>query len=313
MRPRIGEQRARQPRARAVEALAREIEDVGLARQAARGGKETVALRLRGRGGACSRREGRSVVTVMSRSARTGTARSAAAVGVGARQSATRSISVQSVSWPTAEISGMALAATARATISSLKPQRSSRLPPPRATIIRSGRGIAAADASALKPAMAAATSARAGLALHPHRPHQHVAGKAVAEAMQDVADHRAGRRGDHADDARQIGQRPLARVGEQALGGEHLLALLEQRHQRADAGRLQLVDDDLVFRLAGIGGDAAGERSTSSPASGLNLRRAKVLRQITASMRGVLVLQREIAVARAMRALDSRRSRRAA
>ena len=38
---------------------------------------------------------------------RTGTAISAAAVGVGARRSAAKSISVVSVSWPTAEISGM--------------------------------------------------------------------------------------------------------------------------------------------------------------------------------------------------------------
>ena len=38
---------------------------------------------------------------------------------------------------------------------------------------------------------------------LHPHRPHQHVDGKAIGEAMQDVADHRPGRRGDDADDAR--------------------------------------------------------------------------------------------------------------
>ena len=34
--------------------------------------------------------------------------------------------------------------------------------------------------------------------------------------------------------------QELLARLVEQAFGGELLLALLEQRHQRADAGRLQ-------------------------------------------------------------------------
>ena len=75
-------------------------------------------------------------------SARTGTANSAAAVGVGARTSAARSISVQSVSWPTAAISGIALRAAARTAISSLKLHRSSSEPPPRATISTSGRGI---------------------------------------------------------------------------------------------------------------------------------------------------------------------------
>ena len=46
---------------------------------------------------------------------------------------------------------------------------------------------------------------------------------------------------------------------GEQAFGGELLLALLQHRHQRAEAGQLDLLDDDLVARGAGIGGDAPG------------------------------------------------------
>ena len=47
------------------------------------------------------------------------------------------------------------------------------------------------------------------------------MARKAVGDAMQDVADHRAGRRGDDPDDARQIRQQLLARGVEQALGGK--------------------------------------------------------------------------------------------
>jgi len=47
-----------------------------------------------------------SAATSTNNSLRTGTAISAAAVGVGARLSAAKSISVMSVSWPTAEISG---------------------------------------------------------------------------------------------------------------------------------------------------------------------------------------------------------------
>ena len=87
-----------------------------------------------------ARRAPRSALFASS-SARTGTAISAAAVGVGARTSAARSISVMSVSWPTAEISGIVQSATARTTISSLNAQRSSSEPPPRATISTSGRG----------------------------------------------------------------------------------------------------------------------------------------------------------------------------
>ena len=58
---------------------------------------------------------------------------------------------------------------------------------------------------------------------------------------------------------SRQERQQLLARLVEQAFGGELLLALLQQLHQRADAGRLQRVDDDLVFGGAGEGGELAG------------------------------------------------------
>src|SRR2546423_15427599 len=60
---------------------------------------------------------------------------SAAAEGVGARRSATKSAIVKSVSCPTAEITGTEQAAMARATLSSLKVHKSSIDPPPRATM----------------------------------------------------------------------------------------------------------------------------------------------------------------------------------
>jgi localization factor PodJL len=92
------------------------------------------------------------MMTRMEQSERTGTAISAAAVGVGARLSAAKSISVTSVSCPTAEISGIMLAAAARTTLSSLKDHKSSSEPPPRATINRSGLGIGPPATIALKP-----------------------------------------------------------------------------------------------------------------------------------------------------------------
>ena len=155
----------------------------------------------------------------------------------------------------------MSLSAAARTTISSLKLHRSSSEPPPRATMMRSGRGIGPSGAKALKPRIARGDLLGRGLALHAHRPDQHMDGKAIGEAMQDVADHRAGRRGDDADDARQEGQQLLARGVEQALLGELAPPRFEQRHQRADARRLQRFDDDLIGGLAGEGGELAGER----------------------------------------------------
>ena len=67
-----------------------------------------------------------------------GTASSAAALGVGARRSAAKSAMVKSVSWPTAEMTGVSHSKIALATRSSLKAQRSSMEPPPRPQMITS-------------------------------------------------------------------------------------------------------------------------------------------------------------------------------
>src|SRR6266481_1306915 len=71
----------------------------------------------------------------LSNSRRVWTTSSAAADGVEARTSATKSAMVKSVSWPTPEITGISEAKIARATISSLKDHKSSMEPPPRARI----------------------------------------------------------------------------------------------------------------------------------------------------------------------------------
>ena len=76
-------------------------------------------------------------------------------------------MSVVSVSWPTADMRGIALVDAARTTTSSLNAQRSSKPPPPRATMRRSGRGhrsspCLSTGGSALSPAMARAISSAA-------------------------------------------------------------------------------------------------------------------------------------------------------
>ena len=64
-------------------------------------------------------------------------------------------------------------------------------------------------------------------------------------------------------------GNELFARLVEQAFGGELLLALFQELHQRADAGGLQRVDDDLVFGRAGKV-VSLPETMTSRPSSGL-------------------------------------------
>ena len=87
-----------------------------------------------------------------------GRLRCAAAVGVGARMSETKSIRVVSVSCPTPVTTGILQARMARATISSLKDHRSSIEPPPRARMRASTSRRCAARRSALtSPAGASA------------------------------------------------------------------------------------------------------------------------------------------------------------
>ena len=246
-----------------------------------------------------------------SNSERTGTAISAAAVGVGARRSEAKSISVMSVSCPTAEISGIMEPAAARTTISSLKHHRSSSEPPPRATISTSGRGIGPSSGSALKPSMAAAISAAAPSPCTRTGQTSTWRAKAIVEPVQDIADHGAGRRGHHADHARQERQELLARLIEQPFGGELLLALLQQHHQRAEACGLQRLDHDLVIGAAGIGGDLAGDDDLE-PVLGLDPHAAEHALPDHRIEPRALVLDREIDNGRRNAARDSRKSRRA-
>ena len=93
-----------------------------------------------GRAGAAAGRAAASRVSLsqVSTSGLFGTTFVAASVGVRARRSATMSEMTRSVSWPTPLTTGMRLSKIAWATPSSLNAHRSSRLPPPRPTIITS-------------------------------------------------------------------------------------------------------------------------------------------------------------------------------
>ena len=246
------------------------------------------------------------LASVASRSALTGTAISAAPVGVGARTSAARSISVQSVSWPTAEITGMREAATARARPSSLKPQRSSRLPPPRATISRSGCAIAPSHASALKPLTAAVTSAPAV------SPCTLTGQTSTCSGKRSLMRWMMSRITDPVGEVTtpmvrgMNGRLPLAAGIEQAFGLQPALAFFQQRHQRAGAGRLEIVDDDLVVGFAGIGGELAGGDHLH-PFLGAEFQPAHRAFPHHRVEPGAVVLQREIGMAGRVRTAIAR------
>ena len=182
-----------------------------------------------------------------------GTAASAAADGVGARRSATKSAMVTSTSWPTPRHRrARGRRQCARATRSSLKHQRSSSEPPPRATMStsHSSRRDAGFDG--------AHDLRHRGRALHGGGVEQHARrGKPRAQHAQDVVDGGAGGRGDHADAARHRRQRPLALGGKQSFGGEPGLELLELALERAFAGFLEVLDEQLVFAARLVEPDA--------------------------------------------------------
>ncbi len=143
--------------------------------------------------------------------------------------------------------------AVARTTISSLKPHKSSRLPPPRATMITSGRRMRPSDGSPLKPRIAAATSAAEVSPWTLTGQTTTWTGKAVGQPVQDVADHRAGRRGDDADHPRQVGERPLPRA--RRTGPRRRASSAASSRSAisapAPAGSSRSIDH-LVFRRAG-------------------------------------------------------------
>src|SRR3546814_6429871 len=97
-------------------------------------------------------------------------------------------------------------------------------------------------------------------------RSDDHMRRAAIGEAVEDVADHRAGRRGDDADRARQIGQRLFALAVEQPLAAEPRFQFIEEHHQRAFARDLEAVDDSLMFRTYRKGGEPAGRRPEEHP-----------------------------------------------
>ena len=136
-----------------------------------------------------------------------------------------------------------------------------------------------------------------AAFALHPHRPDHDMEREAVGDPVQDVTDDGSGGRGDDTNHARHVGQKLLARLVEQALSGKLFAARLQKRHQRAGAGGLHLLDDDLVARLAGEGGQPSGGDDLE-PLFGKELPVRHDTLPGDGGQDGVLVLEIEIDVA---------------
>ena len=111
------------------------------------------------------------------------------------------------------------------------------------------------------------------------------------------IGDGGAAGRGDDSDAPREARQGPLARGGEQALGGQLLLELLEGQLQRAEALRFERFHHKLVFAARFVDVDAAA-RQHRQPVARLELPVAVRGAEGHAAQLRVAILEGEIVVA---------------
>ena len=165
----------------------------------------------------------------------TGTAVSAAWVGVEHATAATSSSSVRSVWWPTEEITGTRSSATVRHKVSSQKANRSASEPPPRATTITSISGQEARSVSARRIAGAAWRSCTGAKAqtIRPAQPRRRSPARTSSRAFPDSPVTTPMQRGSTGREQR------LLRL-EQPFGVQPAAQLLELRQQVALAGHPQ-------------------------------------------------------------------------
>ena len=171
-------------------------------------------------------------------SARSGTARLAASVGVDARTSATKSTSGVSVSWPIAEITGVRQAKTARHSASSENGQQVLHAAAAAGhddhvdarVLVEDGERVEDLGDRADGPCTATLITRNS------------TAGQRRRALVEHVALGRAGPSGDQADPGRQERQAPLAGRVEQALGGEQLLESFQPGQQFAQPDLADLV-----------------------------------------------------------------------
>ena len=166
---------------------------------------------------------------------------SAAAEGVGARRSATRSAIVRSVSCPTAEIVGIRDRASARATHSLLNGFEVLG----RASPAREDQDVE--GAAAVEGVDRVGDLERGAVSLDPHRIDRDAHGVGPPRHhVEHVPDGRARRRGDERDARRKQGDPPLARRVEEPLRRELRLQLLEGELEGPCPDRLQVHDPQL-------------------------------------------------------------------
>ena len=190
---------------------------------------------------ACTaRRPARAATAARASPQCSGTAVSAAWVGVEQLTAATSSISVRSAWWPTEAMTGTRSRATVRHSVSSQKAKRSAIEPPPRATTTTS----TSADRGEV---LQRAADGRRGMAVLDRRegPDHAPRPAAAAQAGEHVVARLAALAGHDADAARQRRPRQALLRLEEPLGGQRPAQDLDLGEQVALAGEAQAADGE--------------------------------------------------------------------
>jgi len=122
--------------------------------------------------------------------------------------------------------------------------------------------------------------------------------GKAPREHVEDVAYGCPGGRGDDADALGEGGQRPLTVGRKQTFGGQPCPQLLELALQGAEAGVLQVIDDELEFAAWLVQTDASPHQHLLAIAGGEGTQHISLPKHRAADLGGG-IFQAEIPVAR--------------
>jgi len=139
-------------------------------------------------------------------------------------------------------------------------------------------------------------------LALHRYREHADRERRvAPSEHGEDVVQRGAGGRRDHAEVRREPRQCTLALGSEQAFGREPLAQQLERALQRARAGGLEFLDDELVFAACRVQAHGAAHQHAVAVRGSQARAQVAVAEHRAAHLR-VAVLQREVPVTRTRR-----------
>ena len=171
-----------------------------------------------------------------------------------------------------------------------------------RATATRHNQKVGTRQRPLLRHRIKAADRARhltgGVLPLHQRSPKQHPHAEPVGQPVQDIADYRAGRAGDHPDHLGHPRHRLFPVSVKQPFGSQPTAALLKLFQHGALTGHFHGRYNDLIFRATAIDGQLAGDNDLK-PLFRLHAERTRHRLPADPIKRVALIFQGEIEMPR--------------